>query len=164
MRPASAIPTTLSEFERCGNRLLREGDGFPPCDVLVTGAGRLCVTLAVAGFGIDDLSVAVAGDQLIVRGRRPADAAPREYLHRGIAMRRFQRTFLLGGGLQVAAARLENGLLNIEFERTGQPVGRSIPIASAGSGPQVPAAGESGLMAATSATPSRDPVEGDSDG
>lgn len=162
MRPASAIPATLSEFERSVDRLLYAGDGFPPCDVLLPEAGRLRVTLAVAGFGIDDLSVTVAGDQLIVRGRRPADAAPREYLHRGIAMRRFQRTFLLGGGLHVTAARLENGLLDIELERTGQSVGRSVPIAGAGS--QAPAAAENGLRAVASATPPRDPVEGDIDG
>lgn len=130
MRRLSAVPATLSELEGLAGRLLYPGDGFPPCDVVSTGERSLRITLAVAGFSVNELSVAFAGNQLVVRGRHRIDAPPRQYLHRGIAMRRFQRSFLLGAGLQVKAARLEHGLLNIELEWPGPPAGRSIPIGS----------------------------------
>jgi HSP20 family molecular chaperone IbpA len=124
-----SVPAALSDLERLVGQLLCPGDGFPPCDILCTHEGRLRIKLAVAGFSLDELAVAVVGDQLIVRGRRQADTAPRQYLHRGIAMRRFQRSFVLSSALRVVAARLENGLLSIDLERTEPPAGRSIPIA-----------------------------------
>lgn len=128
MQRLTAARVVLPEVEDLARRLLCSADSFPPCDVLWTGERSLRITLAVAGFSVDELQLTVAGDHLVVRGRRQVEAAPRHYLHRGIAMRRFQRSFLLRSGLQVKAARLEHGLLNIDLESAGQPAGRSIPI------------------------------------
>ena len=74
------------------------------------------ITLAVAGFADDDLEVLTEENQLIVRGRQNDDTE-REYLHRGIAARQFQRTFVLADGMRVAGAELKNGLLAIDLER-----------------------------------------------
>lgn len=134
MCPFAAPPAPLSEFEQFAKRLLCSAETFPPCDVMWAGNGGLRITLAVAGFAVDDLAVAVAGNQLVVRGRRQPEAGPRHYLYRGIAMRRFQRSFMLGAGLQVKSARLENGLLNIEIERAEQPSARTIPVGAPGPG------------------------------
>ena len=79
-------------------------------------AERLRITLAVAGFGDGDLEVLTEENQLIVRGRQNDDTE-REYLHRGIAARQFQRTFVLADGMRVAGAELKNGLLAIDLER-----------------------------------------------
>ena len=74
------------------------------------------ITLAVAGFCDDDLDVTTEENQLVVRGRQ-TDDAQREYLHRGIAARQFQRTFVLAEGMRVIAAELKNGLLSIDLDR-----------------------------------------------
>lgn len=129
MRTVTAVSASLPELEGLVRRLLGSGDGYPPCDVLSTSDGGLRIALAVAGFAVDELCVSVEGAQVLVRGRRRADPEPRCFLHRGIAMRRFQRAFVLGPGLRVTGARLENGLLNIELERVGDDGGQSIPIA-----------------------------------
>lgn len=129
MQTVTAVSVTLPELEGLVRRLLgAAADGFPPCDVMRTSDGGLRISLAVAGFGVDDLAVAVMGDQLVVRGRRQPDQGPRQFLHRGIAMRRFQRAFSLGPGLRVKAARLENGLLDIELERVGPAPAHKVPI------------------------------------
>lgn len=129
MQTVAAVSVTLPELESLVRRLLGAGEGFPPCDVMWTSDGRLRISLAVAGFCVDDLTVAVMGDQLVVRGRRQPDQEPRQFLHRGIAMRRFQRAFSLGPGLRVRAARLENGLLDIELERIEASPAHKVPIA-----------------------------------
>jgi HSP20 family molecular chaperone IbpA len=134
LRSTPATPVSLPELEGPVRRLLAAGDGYPPCDVLSLGDGRLRIALAVAGFAVDELCASVEGDQLLVRGRRQADPEPRCFLYRGIAMRRFQRTFVLGAGLRVTGARLENGLLNIELERVGRGAGQGILIAGPGPG------------------------------
>ena len=95
------------------------GDGYPPFDVerfpASDGHGPvLRITLAVAGFAADDLEVSVAHNQLVIRGQQ-ADEVERTYLHRGIAARRFQRSFVLKDGVEVVSARLSNGLLAIEL-------------------------------------------------
>jgi len=86
------------------------------------------ITLAVAGFTDSDLSVTLEEGQLIIRGRKPDDSE-RSYLHRGIAARQFQRSFVLSDGVEVAAASLENGLLNIDLKRV-EPVNvvKTVPI------------------------------------
>lgn len=129
MQQVPAAPAAIPDLERLVAELSCPGDGFPPCDILCARDGGLQIRLAVAGFSLDELAVAVVGDQLVVRGRRQADAEPRQYLHRGIAMRRFQRSFFLSTRLRVTGARLENGLLRIDLECAKPPVGRSIPIA-----------------------------------
>jgi HSP20 family molecular chaperone IbpA len=95
--------------------------GYPPYNVelLPEGDGArstLRITLAVAGFGVDELAVTVEGGQLIVRGKQTDDRA-RDYLYRGIAARRFKRSFGLADGVEVRKAELDNGLLAIELER-----------------------------------------------
>ncbi len=99
----------------------KAGDGYPPYNVerLARTEKRdeiLRIVLAVAGFGPDELEVVVADNHLVIRGRQ-ADERERTYLHRGIAARRFQRSFVLGDGLEVIAADLDNGLLSIDLAR-----------------------------------------------
>ena len=94
---------------------------WAPNDVMVhyfeqLGEDRLRITLAVAGFSNDELSVQVEDNQLIVRGKQ-IDDKDRVYLHRGIAARQFQRSFVLADGLEVSGATLDSGLLDIELKR-----------------------------------------------
>ncbi|HZT51632.1 MAG TPA: Hsp20 family protein [Stellaceae bacterium] len=91
-------------------------DGYPPYNVEQVGENALRITLAVAGFAMDDLSVQVEGNQLVIRGKQHDDKE-RVYLHRGIAARQFQRAFMLAEGIEVSAASLDNGLLNIDLVR-----------------------------------------------
>ena len=99
-------------------------DGYPPYNVEQLSEDALRITLAVAGFGRDDLSVALEGSQLVIRGRQPEEATRRVYLHRGIAARQFQRRFVLAEGIEVVGAVMEDGLLHIDLRRP-QPVLRS---------------------------------------
>jgi HSP20 family molecular chaperone IbpA len=106
-------------------------EGYPPYNIEDFGEGRIRITLAVAGFTADQLSVSVGENQLTVVGRREAEPseAERAFIHRGIAARGFTRGFVLADGLEVTGARLEDGLLHIEAERP-QPSSkvREIPI------------------------------------
>lgn len=106
----------FEEFERTLDRLARNGDGYPPYNIEETDANGLRITLAVAGFAAADLSVQVEGNQLVVRGRQ-AEEPQRVYLHRGIAGRQFQRSFVLADGIEVSGASLADGLLHIELAR-----------------------------------------------
>lgn len=108
-------------MEKTLERVAKSGDSYPPynierlrCDN-ETGE-RLRITLAVAGFAETDLDVSVEENQLVVRGKQIEDG-PREFLHRGIASRQFQRAFLLADGMRVAGAELKNGLLSIDLDR-----------------------------------------------
>jgi HSP20 family molecular chaperone IbpA len=92
------------------------GDGYPPYNVEQIGEGRLRITLAVAGFSEDDLSIQIENNQLVIRGKQHEDGE-RVFLHRGIASRQFQRSFMLAEGIEVAGARLDNGLLSIDLVR-----------------------------------------------
>lgn len=95
------------------------GESYPPYNVEETGENRLRISLAVAGFSPDQLSVTVEDRQLVVSGKRDgeakADAADRAYLHRGIAARGFQRAFVLADGMTVEGATLEHGLLHVDI-------------------------------------------------
>jgi len=107
----------FDQFERALDRVSKAAsDGYPPYNVEQTGDNALRITLAVAGFGPDDLSVQVEDRQLVVRGKQ-ADDQERVYLHRGIAARQFQRSFVLADGIEVSGAALDNGLLNIDLVR-----------------------------------------------
>ena len=92
------------------------GDGYPPYNVLQTDGDRLRISLAVAGFTEEELSVTVEQNQLHIQGRQQDDTDA-VYLHRGIAARRFHRTFLLAESIEVDGATLDNGLLNIDLVR-----------------------------------------------
>ena len=99
----------FEHFERALDRISKvSSDGYPPYNIERTGEDRLRITLAVAGFTQDDLTVSVEENQLTVHGKRVEDDG-REYLHRGIAARQFQRAFLLAEGIEVTAAALANG-------------------------------------------------------
>ena len=108
-------------MEKTLERVAKSGDGYPPYNIErlrgPDGSGeRLRITLAVAGFAEEDLDVSVEESQLCVRGKQ-ADEGPREFLHRGIAARQFQRTFLLADGMRVIGAELKNGLLAVDLDR-----------------------------------------------
>ena len=89
---------------------------YPPYNVEQLADDRLRITLAVAGFTMDDLSVQIEDMQLVIRGKQ-TDDRERLYLHRGIAARQFQRSFVLAEGIEVAGASLDNGLLHIDIMR-----------------------------------------------
>lgn len=92
------------------------GDGYPPYNIEDAGEDKLRITLAVAGFSKDELAVTVEENQLVIRGKQ-VESKDKNFLHRGIAARQFQRAFVLAEGIQVTGAELENGLLSIELAR-----------------------------------------------
>jgi HSP20 family molecular chaperone IbpA len=109
-------------------------DGYPPYNIEETGADRLRITLAVAGFSRDELDVTVEDNQLVIRGKQ-TELADKTFLHRGIAARQFQRAFVLADGIEVAGAELANGLLSIELARPRpESVTRRIDIRSGNNG------------------------------
>ncbi len=123
----------FDHFERVLDRASKAStDGYPPYNVEQTGANALRITLAVAGFSKDELSVSVEDDELAIAGKQ-ADDADRVYLHRGIAARQFQRRFVLAQGIEVQGAALDNGLLHIDLVRPEIEVrSRTIEIQGAG--------------------------------
>ncbi|MGD9844091.1 MAG: Hsp20 family protein [Variibacter sp.] len=137
----SRMPTLSSPFllgfdeiERVLDRVAKAADGYPPYNIERVphdekNPDRLRITLAVAGFTRDQLDVTIEESQLVIRGRQREDKG-REYLHRGIAARQFQRTFVLAEGMEVLRADLKHGLLSIDLVRP-QPerVVRTIAIA-----------------------------------
>ena len=122
----------FDHFEQTFDRLKKSGsDGYPPYNIEQTSDHDLRITLAVAGFTMDNLDVEVEQNQLIIRGHQRDDEGDRIYLHRGIAARQFQRSFVLADGIEVRGASLDNGLLHIELERViPESKARKIPIGS----------------------------------
>ena len=119
----------FDHFEETFERLRKSGDGYPPYNIEQIGENGLRITLAVAGFAMDDLDVAIENNQLVIRGRRQDDDRERLYLHRGIAARQFQRAFVLADGIEVRDATLDKGLLHIDLERIlPEPSARKIAI------------------------------------
>jgi HSP20 family molecular chaperone IbpA len=121
--PSLSSPFLLGfeEIERALDRVAKAADGYPPYNIeRLARAGdrpeRLRITLAVAGFSRGDLEITVEENELKIRGRQN-EAEERVFIHRGIAARQFQRTFLLADGMQVAGAELKDGLLSIDLER-----------------------------------------------
>ena len=107
----------FDHFERALDRVSKiSSDGYPPYNIEQLDENALRITLAVAGFTMGDLSITIEDNQLVVRGKQ-ADDTERVYLHRGIAARQFQRSFVLAEGIEVSGARLDNGLLHIELFR-----------------------------------------------
>ncbi len=91
--------------------------GYPPFNIEQSSDESYRITLAIAGFAEGDLTITVEDRQLMVRGKQSDDGDARVYLHRGIAARQFQRAFVMADGVEVAGARLENGLLHIDLKR-----------------------------------------------
>jgi len=109
----------FDELERLVERTARTGnEGYPPYNIEQTSDVCVRITLAVAGFADEDLSITLEDRQLVVRGRSQPEEGEWVFLHRGIAARQFQRAFVLAEGMDVSGAALENGLLHIELQRT----------------------------------------------
>lgn len=108
----------FDHFERILDRAAKaSAEGYPPYNIEQTGENDIRITLAVAGFTMDDLAVSVEDNQLVIRGKQTDDGAQRAFIHRGIAARQFQRTFVLAEGIEVVGATLDNGLLNVDLHR-----------------------------------------------
>ena len=113
----------FDHFERMLDRASKaSAEGYPPYNIEQIGENGLRITLAVAGFSMADLNVAVEDNQLVVRGQlkdggEDGGEDGRVYLHRGIASRQFQRSFVLAEGIEVLGASMDNGLLSIDLER-----------------------------------------------
>jgi len=122
----------FDHFERILDRAAKNSaEGYPPYNIEQIGENGLRITLAVAGFSLDELQVATEDNQLTIRGQQEDDEEDRVYLHRGIAARQFQRSFVLAEGIEVKGADLNNGLLHISLERIQpEPEIRTIRINS----------------------------------
>jgi len=121
--PSLSSPFLLGfdEIERILDRVSKGSDGYPPYNIErlprdAQNPERLRITLALAGFTRDQLDVSIEESQLVIRGRQQDDKT-RQFLHRGIAARQFQRTFVLADGMEVMGADLRNGLLSIDLVR-----------------------------------------------
>lgn len=107
----------FDQIERVLDRVSRSAnEGYPPYNIERIEPNALRITLAVAGFSQDNLAVTVEDNQLVIRGQKPDDSE-REFLHRGIATRQFQRAFVLADGIKITGANLDNGLLSIDLEQ-----------------------------------------------
>jgi HSP20 family molecular chaperone IbpA len=114
---SSPLLLGFEQFERTLDRIGKvPADGYPPYNIEQIGDDRLRITLAVAGFVENDLTVQIEEQQLVVRGKQ-ADDRERVFLHRGIAARQFQRAFVLADGIEVIGAALDSGLLHIDLQR-----------------------------------------------
>jgi len=108
----------FEQLERLLERSAKAGnEGYPPYNIEQTSDHSYRITLAVAGFSEDDLSITIEDRQLVIRGRQRDDSEGRVFLHRGIAARQFQRMFVLADGVEVGEAIMENGLLHIDLTR-----------------------------------------------
>ena len=122
----------FDQLERLVERTAKSENGYPPYNIEQTDQNAFRITLAVAGFAEEDLAITVEDRQLVVRGKQADDADDRVFLHRGIAARQFQRTFLLAEGVEVAGAALTNGLLHVDMKRAvPETVVRTIRIEKA---------------------------------
>ncbi|MBU6234254.1 MAG: Hsp20 family protein [Alphaproteobacteria bacterium] len=121
----------FDHIERSFERLKKSGDGYPPYNIEQIGEYGLRITLAVAGFSMDELDVEMENNQLNIRGRQQDDPS-RIFLHRGIAARQFQRSFVLADGIEITGAVLDNGLLHIDLKRVvPEPQVQKIKISKA---------------------------------
>jgi HSP20 family molecular chaperone IbpA len=116
---SSPLLVGFETIEKSLERIAKNTDGYPPYNIERTtrdGTEILRITLAVAGFAIDDLDISTEDSQLVIRGRQ-TDDEPRDFLHRGIASRQFQKAFVLADGMRVLGAELKNGLLAVDLDR-----------------------------------------------
>jgi len=108
----------FDQIERMLDRAAKtSAEGYPPYNIEQIGDHGLRISLAVAGFRIEDLVVTLEDNELTVRGRQADDDGGRVFLHRGIAARQFQRAFVLAEGIEIKGARLDSGLLHIDLQR-----------------------------------------------
>ena len=130
---SSPLLLGFDHVERMIERATKAGsEGYPPYNIEQTGEDGLRITLAVAGFTAADLAITVEDNQLVIRGKQ-TDDKERIYLHRGIAARQFQRSFVLADGIDIVGASLGNGLLHVDLRRPKPaPQVRSIAIKTTG--------------------------------
>lgn len=122
----------FEQLERLVERTAKgSGEGYPPFNIEAVAENAYRITLAVAGFREDALAITVEDRQLVIRGRQAEDEGERVWLHRGIASRAFQRSFVLADGVEVAGAHMEHGLLHVDLRRVvPETVVQTIPIRS----------------------------------
>ncbi len=109
----------FDQLERLVERTAKTGnEGYPPYNIEQKDENAYRITLAVAGFAEADLSITVEERQLVIRGRQTDDGDGRVFLHRGIAARQFQRSFVLADGVDVEGATIEHGLLHVDLRRS----------------------------------------------
>ena len=120
----------FDHFERVIDRVAKSAaEGYPPYNIEQIDKEALRITIAVAGFSMNDLEVTTEDNQLVIRGRNASEDKDRIYLHKGIAARQFQRSFVLAEGIEVVTARLQDGLLHIDMLRpVPEPEVRKIKI------------------------------------
>ena len=108
----------FEQLERLVERTAKSGnEGYPPYNIEQPSENSYRITLAVAGFAESDLAITVEDSALVIRGRQSDDGDGRVFLHRGIAARQFQRSFVLADGVDVGEAIMENGLLHVDLRR-----------------------------------------------
>ena len=108
----------FEQLERLVERTAKTAaEGYPPFNIEAVAENAYRITLAVAGFDEGDLAITVEDRQLVIRGRQAEDDTGRVFLHRGIAARAFQRSFVLAEGVDVAGATMENGLLHLDLRK-----------------------------------------------
>lgn len=108
----------FEQLDRLVERTAKSGnEGYPPYNIEQKSESSYRITLAVAGFREQDLSITLEDSQLVIRGRQVEELDGRVYLHRGIAARQFQRAFVLADGVEVTGALMENGLLHVDLNR-----------------------------------------------
>ena len=108
----------FDHFERVLDRVSKaSSEGYPPYNIEQIDEENIRITLAVAGFSMDDLDVSIEDNQLVIRGRITEEDNNRVYLHRGIAGRQFQRSFVMAEGIEVTSAKLQQGLLHVDLRR-----------------------------------------------
>lgn len=109
----------FDQLERLVERTAKSGnEGYPPYNIEQTSDASYRITLAVAGFREADLEITVEDRQLVIRGRQADETEDRVFLHRGIAARQFQRSYVLADGVEVEGAEMENGLLHVDLRRS----------------------------------------------
>lgn len=124
----------FEQLERMLERAKTGNEGYPPFNIEQTSDRSYRITLAVAGFRRSDLSITVEDRQLVIKGRQEEDLKNRIFLHRGIAARQFQRSFVLADGVEIGAAKMENGLLHIDLtQQRPETVVQTIDIEDGGS-------------------------------
>ncbi|MGI1663060.1 Hsp20 family protein [Palleronia sp. KMU-117] len=123
----------FDQLERLVERTAKsDSAGYPPYNIEQLGENAFRISLAVAGFREDDLAITLEDRQLVIRGRQSDEDESRVFLHRGIAARQFQRSFVLADGVEVAGATVENGLLHVDLKRAvPESVVRRIEISKA---------------------------------
>ena len=107
----------FDHFERVIDRAKASSEVYPPYNIEQLSEEHLRITMAVAGFKIADLEVEIEDNQLVIKGRQSEELDSRVYIHRGIASRQFQRSFVIAEGIQVVGAKLSDGLLHLDLRR-----------------------------------------------